>query len=86
MKIMIKKASMAIIAVLLIISLIGCGNKVLFDTTYSFEEVIAVLPDGTIISGKLDSWTDYADGDQLQIKVDGTTYLIHSTDCVLISK
>ena len=86
MKTMIKKASIAIMVVLLIISLIGCGNKAWFDTTYSFEEVIAVLPNGTIISGKLDSWTDYEDGDQLQIKVDGITYLIHSTDCVLISK
>jgi hypothetical protein len=77
--------SMTIIAVL-VLFLVSCGNKTMFDTTYSFEEVIAVLPNGEIIEGELDSWTDYEDGDQLQIKVDGITYLVHSTNCVLISK
>ena len=81
----IKKISIIIMMVLLVLSFTGC-NKTLFDTTYHFGEVIAVLPNGEIIEGKLDSWTDYEDGDQLQIKVNGITYLIHSTDCVLISK
>ena len=82
----IKYLSLVIMITLLISSLTGCGNKTLFDTTYSFEEVIAVLPNGEVIEGKLDSWTDYEDGDQLQIKVNGITYLVHSTNCVLISK
>ena len=82
----IKYLSLVIMITLLILSLTGCGNKTLFDTTYSFEKVIAVLPNGEVIEGKLDSWTDYEDGDQLQIKVNGITYLVHSTNCVLISK
>ncbi len=67
-------------------SLISCGNKMVFDTTYSFEEVIAELPNGEILEGKLEGWTDYEDGDQIQIKVDGKVYLVHSTNCALISK
>lgn len=74
------------IIAMLVLSFTSCGNKTLFDTTYSFEEVIAVLPNGEVIEGELQSWKDFEDGDQLQIKVDGKVYLIHSTDCVLISK
>lgn len=81
-----KKIVIFIVIIATLVLLTSCGNKMVFDTTYSFEEVIAVLPNGEIIEGKLESWCDYEDGDQLQIKVDGKTYLVHSTNCVLISK
>ena len=80
-----KIITLAVIAATLIVSLTSCGNKMVFDTTYSFEEVVAVLPNGEIIEGELEGWTDYEDGDQLQIKVDGKVYLVHSSDCALIS-
>lgn len=59
-------------------------NKQIFDTTYRFDRAIISLPDGTIIDGKIQSWTDFKDGDQLQIKIDGVTYLVHSSDVALI--
>ena len=31
---------------------------------------------------KVDSWNDY-EGDQLQVKINGTTYLAHSSNVVL---
>jgi ribosomal protein S1 len=65
--------------------LTGC-NKQLFDTTYSFDRAIISLPNGKIIEGKIDSWTDYEDGDQIQVKINGTTYLVHSSDIVLIAE
>ena len=37
---------------------------------------------GTIVEGKLNSWDDY-EGDQLQVKIDGVTYLVHSSNVVL---
>ena len=40
------------------------------------------MPDGTIVEGRLESWDDY-EGDQLQVKIDGVTYLIHSSNVVL---
>lgn len=63
----------------------GCGNMQMLDTTYHYDRAIGILPDGTVIDGKVDSWLDYEDGDQLQIVVDGTSYLFHSSDVVLIA-
>ncbi len=78
-----------IIAALLVCSAMffsGCNgfNKQLFDTTYRFDRAIISLPDGTIVDGKVQSWTDFEDGDQLQIKIDGVIYLVHSSDVALI--
>lgn len=64
----------------------GCGNKDMFDTVYTYDKVIMEMPDGQVVKGDVESWTDYEDGDQLQIKVNGETYLVHSEDCVLISE
>ena len=63
---------------------LGIGNKQIFDTTYKFDEAIIQMPDGKIISGDIDSWKDFDDGDQIQVKIDGTTYLVHSSQVVLI--
>ena len=65
--------------------LTGC-NKQLVDLNYSFNYAIIQLPDGTIVEGKVQSWTDYEDGEQLQIKIDGVTYLCSSYNCVLMNK
>lgn len=59
-------------------------NKQLFDATYSFDRAIIELPNGEIVEGEIDSWNDY-EGDQLQIKIDGTTYLVHSSKAVMIN-
>lgn len=61
----------------------GCNRKVL-DLTYSYEEAMIKLPDGTIIQGKVQSWRDY-EGDQIQVKIAGKQYLVHSSNLVLIS-
>ena len=65
--------------------LTGC-NKQVFDTTYSYDRAILYLPNGEVIEGKVQSWTDYEDGDQIQVKIDGKQYLIHSENIVLISE
>lgn len=64
----------------------GCGNKQIFDTTYSYERAIISLPNGDIIDGPVQSWTDYQDGDQIQVKIGGKQYLVHSTNVALISE
>ena len=83
-----KKKIVVIALLLLIVSLLftGCGNKQLFDTTYSFNYAIIRLHDNSVIEGKVQSWRDFEDGDQLQIKIDGTTYLVHSINCTLMHK
>ena len=72
-------------AVLFAMALSGC-NKQMVDLTYSYEYAIIALPNGEVVEGKVSSWTDYEDGDQLQVKIDGKTYLVHSSNVVLISK
>lgn len=44
------------------------------------------MPDGSTIKGKCDSWRDYEDGDQIQVTIDGITYLTHATNVVLATK
>ena len=64
-----------------------CGfNYDLFDTTYDFDEAIIALPNGEVVSGEVDSWIDYEDGDQIQVKINGITYLTHATNVVLINR
>ena len=62
------------------------GNKDWFDTTYKYDKAIIALQDGTIVQGEVQNWTDYEDGDQLQVKVDGKVYLVHSSNVTLIKE
>ena len=75
---------LCIIAVLSALVLSGC-NKQMVDLTYSYEYAIIGLPNGETVEGKVSSWTDFEDGDQIQVKIDGKTYLVHSSNVVLIS-
>lgn len=76
-----KKKFLAL-AVICMLLLTGC-NYQMMDTTYKFDRAIISLPNGEIIEGKVDAWKDY-EGDQIQVKIDGKTYLVHSSDIVLI--
>lgn len=80
------KKKLAIIVAILMMLVTGCGNKQMFDTTYTFNKAIINLPDGQVVSGEVQSWTDYEDGDQIQVKVNGTTYLVHSSNIVLMNE
>ena len=75
---------MVVITLLSCLLLSGC-NKQMMDLTYSYEYAIISLPNGEVVEGKVTSWTDYEDGDQLQVKINGKTYLVHSSNVVLIS-
>ena len=79
-----KKFIALFLVVILLCCMTGC-NKQLIDTTYSFERAIIYLPNGEIVEGEVSSWKDY-EGDQIQVKIDGKTYLVHSSNIVLISE
>ena len=79
-----RKILLLLCVVMLTVGFTGC-NKSLLDTTYKFDEAIIYIPDGSVICGKVDKWTDFEDGDQLQVTIDGVTYLTHATNVVLIS-
>jgi len=76
---------MMVIALLLIATMSGC-NRTLIDTTYKFTHAIIALPNGDVVEGEVTSWKDFEDGDQLQITIDGITYLTHASNIVLIKK
>lgn len=66
--------------------LTACGNKQIIDTTYTFNKAMIKLQDDTVVTVDIESWTDYADGEQLQIKSkDGVTYLVNSVNCTLFA-
>ena len=75
---------LVVILALTVMLLAGC-NKQLVDLTYSYEYAIIGLPNGETVEGKVSSWTDFEDGDQLQVRIAGKTYLVHSSNVVLIS-
>ena len=79
-----RKFTALLLALVLLLCLAGC-NKQMVDLTYSYERAILSLPNGEIVEGKVSSWTDFEDGDQIQVRIDGKTYLVHSSNIVLIS-
>lgn len=80
-----KKILILMLILSVLLSLSAC-NYQMIDTTYNYSKAIVSLPDGTTIEGKVQSWKDYEDGDQIQVKIDDITYLVHSTNIVLISE
>ena len=80
-----KKLAIIVSSIVLAVSLVAC-NKQVVDLTYSYERAIISLPNGEIVEGKVQSWTDFEDGDQIQVKIDGVTYLVHASQVVLISE
>lgn len=63
---------------------IGYDLETIFQM--NIDKLRVRYPDGSVISGKIESWKDYDDGDQIQVKIDGTTYLVHSVNIVLIKE
>lgn len=79
-----KKFLSMLLVVMTTFALTGCGNQQLFDTTYTFNYAIIELPNGEVVEGKVKSWNDY-EGEQVQIVIDGVTYLTHSENVVMIA-
>lgn len=79
-----KKIIFLLVALAMLICLLcGCNMQVV-DTVYSFDYAYILLPNGDVVEGKVQSWKDYEDGDQLQIKIDGVIYLTDTTRAVLV--
>ena len=64
----------------------ACSNRDRWDTVYTYNPVIVKLADGSVVKGKCQNWRDYENSDMMQVKVDGKTYLVHSTNCTLIAE
>lgn len=80
-----RKIFITVSSVFMVFTMAGC-NKQMVDLTYSYDYAIIGLPNGEVVEGKVQSWNDYEDGDQIQLKIDGTMYLVHSSNVVLMKK
>ena len=80
-----KKVFAFLLAATLAVSLAACGNHQMIDMTYTYDRAVISLPNGEVVDGKIQSWRDYEDGDQIQVTVDGKTYLVHSANIALIN-
>lgn len=75
------RMSMALAAAALL-SLGGC-NKQLFDTNYKFDKV-HIYETGKCYD--ISSWTDFEDGDQIQVTIVGKgACVFHSSSIVLVA-
>lgn len=82
-----KKKLLLVVAVAIGVGVLMTGcNRQIVDTTLTFDKAIISLPNGEIVEGKVTSWKDYEDGDQIQIKINGKTYLVHSSNVALINE
>lgn len=79
-----KKILTAILVLGMFFSMTSCNYQAI-DLTYNYKYAIISLPNGDIIEGKVDSWRDYEDGDQIQVTINNVTYLLHSSDVVLMT-
>jgi hypothetical protein len=84
-----KDTLVAFICVILVIVSLGIGilftfigNRTIIDTKFYYDYAIVQLADGSVIKGKVDSWRDY-EGEQIQITINGETWLVHSANVSL---
>ena len=88
---MIKKFGVAVLIAMVMISLYA-RNKDMWDTNYAFDAAICYSDfDGDGVGEwktfEINDWTDYSDGDSIQIKTkNGDVYLFHASNCTLINR
>lgn len=83
---MAKRIVLVVMLVAMCLGLCACGNYDAWDTVYTYDRAIVALADGSVVTGRVQNWTDYEDGDQIQVKIDGKTYLVHSMNVTLIAE
>lgn len=66
--------------------LFSACNKTVADLTYKYNYAWIELPGGEVVEGAVQSWTDFEDGDQIQVKIHGVIYLTDTTRCVMAQK
>ena len=81
-----KKILVIVLILCAMLTMSGC-NQTIIDLTYKYDYALVVFPDGTTDKIYIKSWTDFEDGDQIQITdMNGKTYLFHSENVVLVKE
>lgn len=80
------KAIIASACTLFALSAFTSCNQAVFDTVYTYDTAYVAMGD-KVAKFSIDKWTDYADGEQLQIwLVDGTVMLVSANYTVLCNE
>lgn len=83
---MIKKIIFILMLAAVLLVMAGC-NRTIIDTTFTFRHAAIYTPGGEIYAeGKVDNWKDFEDGDQIQVTINGNTYLTHSSLVIMSTK
>ena len=78
--------ALLVIAVILFSIPYVTGNKTMFDTNYNFTKAIIVM-EGEKTEVDITTWVDFDNSDMMQVtSTDGTVYLTHSDNILLISE
>lgn len=80
-----KRIALALVLVIAALLLASCGNKDYFDTARTYHEAVIAMPDGTVVCGEVQTWQRHPYCDILKVKIDGVTYVVHSSDVVLMN-
>ena len=84
---MIKKIIFILMLAAALFVMTGCGNRAIIDTAFTFRHAAIYTPGGEIYTeGKVDNWKDFEDGDQIQVTINGNTYLTHSSLVIMSTK
>lgn len=84
---MMKKLLITALISLSFINLVGCGNKDIIGTTFTFKYAKIKLVDGQIVEGKVKQWAKYDDQDSVRVTFgNGEVYYTHSSNVTLYNK
>lgn len=72
-----KAVALALVGVLGTTTLSGCGNKQIIDMKYTFNKAL-IINGNTVTIVNIKSWTDYEDGEQMQIQTEDGMYILTS--------
>lgn len=89
MKINIKRSTLAIatLSAIAITTLTGCVNKIPGKLTWKMDRAMVKLPDGSVVTGPVETWADFNDNDQVQVKINGVIYVCHSSNvCFMVGE
>lgn len=84
-----KTICIIVVAVVIVTALFGCygcncSGYDFVDTNYHFNRAIIRTPNGDVIEVNVKMWAD-SEGEQLTITAtDGTRYLVHAANCLMI--
>ena len=65
---------------------VSAYNRTFFDTSYDFDYAWIKKADGSIVEGEVDSWLDFENSDQIQVEINGETYLVHMSNVTLVDR